>query len=488
MSIFNSTYTAERLEGMLKKRDVKIHFGGVLGAGMLPLASIFAALGYNVRGSDRSVVEPDFSRDGIAVYPPSRENIADADIFVYTLALSALDEEYLAARARRIPAVSRAQLLGALMREYGERIAVSGSHGKSTVTALIDCVLNSSAVPLTTVPGARLYDGQAYRLSRQGTQSGGDLSDREASSVAGKAAHGITGGDILLAEACEYKDSFLSLYPTIGVITSVELDHTDYFSSLADISASFRTFARRAKRALVINIDYPDGEAIAKELSSTTEIVTYGKSHAADLSYEKITTSGTPCRFFVYFKGERLMECSTMLLGDYNMENILAAIAVCRLVGIQTEEICSAISRFSGIDRRLSLISALNGRRVYYDYAHHPREISLSIEAVREVDGECTVVFSPHTYSRTKSLWDGFIASLSKADFTIITDIYPAREDPIEGITSERLAKSMNNGAVYLSDRDVLSYVRNSTRGSIILMGAGDNEYIKNEFLRNEDG
>ena len=422
---------------------------------MYPLARLFASRGYVVSGSDDNAKYEYYKDDyGITLGKP-RESI-ECDIGIYSLAIDESNTEICRLRALGIPLVSRAQLLGAVMSSFKTRIAVSGSHGKSTTTAAIDHILCSSATPHTTVSGAALSSSES-------------LFDG--------------GGEIFVAEACEYKNSFLRLCPSHQIITSVELDHTDYFSDLDMLKASFLRSVSGVDVAL-INIDDQGAYEIYAALGRSEgqrRIYTYGKSEVADYRFYSVSHDGDLTRFSVVSR-ERTFSLSTDLMGEFNLYNLTAAVAMSDIIGIDNRRIEEAISTFHTIDRRLTLLTAVDGTRIYYDYAHHPTEIRSTIAALKERYGTVTVIFRPHTYSRTQSLWNDFVAEFSKVDFTIILDIYPAREKYIEGIDAEKLASEIPGG-IYATDREAASLALSRHTGAIVLMGAGDVENIKQELI-----
>lgn len=455
MSIFNSDFKLGYISSILKDVNTRVHFIGVLGAGMYPLARLLAARGYSVSGSDCNATSGCYKDDyGIAIQKP-RDRI-ECDIGVYSLAIDESNAEICYLRELGIPLISRAQLLGAVMSSFNTRISVSGSHGKSTTTAAIDHILCASGTPHTTVSGAAL-------------------------SCSDSLFNG--GGEIFLAEACEYKDSFLRLCPSHQIITSVELDHTDYFSDLDMLKASFTRSVSDVDVAL-INVDDPTAYEICAQLrgeEGKRRIYTYGKSRAADYRFESISRDGELTRFSV-IRGERSLSLSTYLMGEFNLYNLTAAAAMADIIGIQKRQIEEAVTGFRAIDRRLTLLATADGTSVYYDYAHHPTEIGATLAALKERYGTVTVIFRPHTYSRTQSLWNDFISEFSKADFTIMLDIYPAREEYIEGIDARKLAQQIPRG-VYSAQCEAARLALSYRTGAIVLMGAGDVESIKREFI-----
>lgn len=367
--------------------------------------------------------------------------------------------------------ISRAQLLGALMSAYPTRISVSGSHGKSTTTAIVERILTEAGRAHTAISGATLSSGAAY-------------SDE--------------GGDVFLTEACEYKDSFLSLEPTHQIVTSVALDHTDYFESLGDIRRSFITAVRRALIA-VVNLDDEVSADIVRELvgakydtppgyndenggKSPETVITYGKSAEADFRIHSVRREGEITRFSLTH-GSHTYTLTTPLIGEFNLYNIAAAVALADSIGICPDSITRAVGGFLGIERRLSLLGYTQGTAIFYDYAHHPDELRAVITALKERYGTLALIFRPHTYSRTQSLWSDFVGALSLADRVILLDVYPARESAIEGVTSQRLAESVK-GALYCPDPTLAAELVFADRyGAIALLGAGEVEAVKRELM-----
>lgn len=456
MSIFNSAFSYGEISSVIDRNGARIHFAGILGAGTYPLARLLRAHGCHVTGSDVAAgLIPYTDAYGIVIGRP--KDRIDADAVVYSLAIDSRNAEIQYARSHGIPLISRAQLLGAVMRNFGVRIAVSGSHGKSTTTAIIDHVLSASDILHTTVSGAGLCHGDA-------------LCD--------------AGGDIFLAEACEYKDSFLCLCPSHLVITAVELDHTDYFRDEAMLRASFLR-AADSSDVVLLNLDDPGCEAVYSALKQVTgdkRIYTYGKRADADYRLLPLGRDGELTRFSVA-SGQGTLDLSTCLMGEFNLYNLTAAVAMADIIGVDREVIAAAVQSFTPIDRRMALISEVGGAPIYYDYAHHPSEIAATVIALKERYGEVTVIFRPHTYSRTKSLWNGFIAALSKADFTILLDIYPAREEYIEGVDSQTLAKEIKN-CTYSTAHGAVTAALSRPTGAIVLMGAGEVDWVRQEFIR----
>lgn len=437
----------------------KIHFVGIGGVSMYSLARLANNLGATVSGSDRdsSPRIDKLASLGIQISIGHRaENIDGAHLVVYSHAIGEDNPELTYAKAHNIPTVSRAEYLGALMLEYRSRIGISGSHGKSTTTAMLDAIFAHAGALPTTLSGADLPMGDPLRLGSS---------------------------DLLIYEACEYRDSFLRFTPTVAIGLNLELDHTDYFPDIEALRNSFLRAFNRAEDLVILSGDDPNFKKIIPKIS--TKVITFGRSMGNTYRYDVTGFCEGNFAFDLYKFENKIGSFALHLPGAFNIHNATAAIATAIELGIDIDMIYEAISAFRGIPCRLELIGKVFGRDVYYDYAHHPTEIGASITALRGLNcGEITVVFKPHTYSRTKSLWNEMCSSLSHADYVVLTDIYAAREEPILGITSENLAREIGDSAAYIKDNEAVEYILRNTGGAIVLMGAGDLTEIKNQLIR----
>ena len=448
-----------RLQGLTRNKDTKIHFIGIGGVSMYSLAHLMLKQGLFVSGSDREASERTKKLSDIGAritIGHSRENILGADLVIYTHGINSENPELIAARELGIPTVSRARLLGALMMNYRRRIGVSGTHGKSTTTAMLDCIFYGEEATPTVLSGADLPCGEPYRI-------------------------GST--DLMIYEACEYKDSFLNFLPTAAIALNLEFDHPDYFGDINVLKHSFTKALSRASEFALISGDDENLMAIRDKIKA--RVITFGRGEGNDYRYKIVGYLDRGCNFRVYKDGSALGDFTLNIPGDFNVANATAAIAVATESGICAENIAKRLAAFRGIDRRLQYIGKRHGREIYYDYAHHPTEIYASINALKMLTrSPLTVIFKPHTFSRTKSLWNEMCMALSLADYLILTDIYPAREEPIPLVTSERLAGNIGNGAIYCADEDVTLALDFYTKGAVVIMGAGDLERIKNEVIK----
>ena len=435
-----------------------LHFIGIGGVSMYTLAALLHSRGYCVRGSDReqSVRSRKLVNMGIQVYiGHERSHVDGADMVIYTHAISDKNPELLGARLLDLLTLSRAELLGYIMRGYQSRIGVSGTHGKSTTVAMLDCIFTEALRDPTTLSGADLSFGEPMRL-------GGD--------------------NTLIYEACEYKDSFLSFTPTVAVALNLELDHTDYFPDIFALRHSFTKALSHASGFALVNMDDENLNGMLSDIKAP--VITFGQCERANYRYLVTAFGDDFTELNVYSHGVTAGTFRINAPGAHNVTDAAAAIAVALECGVEKAAIYNSLRAFRSIPRRMELVGSRRGRPVYYDYAHHPTEIHATLSTLRLIlEMPITVVFKPHTYSRTASLWDGFTSALSLADHVVLTDIYPAREEPIAGITSRRLSECIGSKAMFSSEGDVSSYVDNFTSGAVVVMGAGDLEDIKNDLI-----
>ncbi len=437
----------------------RIHFIGIGGVSMYSLARLTLKLGVRVSGSDREDSDRlrELSLLGVLVHiGHSAEWVVGADLVVYSQAIDKGNSERMEADRRGINLISRSEYLGMLMLSYSRRIGVSGSHGKSSTTALLDSIFSRAGADPTTLSGAELPIGEPMRLG---------------------------GRELLIYEACEYRDSFLDFSPTASVYLNLELDHTDYFENIDALKRSFAASLGGVSRLAVINGDDPNLAEIKD--SARCRRVTFGSGEQNDYRYSITSFEEAGYRFALCRFGSGIGEFTLNIPGSFNVSNATAAIVTAIESGVDIEIIRDAVASFSGIPRRLEHIGTRFGRPVYYDYAHHPTEIEASINALRlHTRRPITVIFKPHTFSRTQALWRDFISSLSMADSLVLSEIYPAREEPIEGITSETLARAIGSSARFCTDGEIIEYIDLHTEGTIVLMGAGDLENIRKRILK----
>ena len=448
----------DKLRSMTENSSTRIHFIGVGGVSMYSLARLAMHYGATVIGSDRESSDRTQALLGLGAkisIGHSASNVEGASLVVYSHAISDDNPELARARELLIPTVSRAEYMSAMMIDFDIRIGVSGSHGKSTTVAMLDAIFTKAGRDPSVLSGADLPTGEPLKI-------GGD--------------------DLMIYEACEYKDSFLKFAPTACICLNLELDHTDYFESLAAIKESFKRALGKATGFSIVNGDDENLRPIIKQIKG--RVITFGQSTSCDYRYS-ITGFREMGFDFVDSKlGDEIGRFRLNIPGAFNVSNAVAAIVTALEYGVDAKIIADAISGFSGISRRLERVGTRYTRPVYYDYAHHPTEMSASINAIKMLTHDLvTVIFKPHTYSRTASLWEDMKSALSLADHVILTPIYPAREEAIDGISSERLAREIGSRARFCDDSEVLRYLDLYTNGTVIVMGAGNMENIKKDVL-----
>ena len=397
-----------------------VHFIGIGGISMSGLAAILLKEGFVVSGSDshESELTDRLQAAGARIaYQQAAENITDGiDVVVYTAAIHPSNPEYAAAVAKKIPLLTRAQLLGQMMKNYKIPICVSGTHGKTTTTSMAAHILMAADMdPTISVGGILPLIKGNYRIGSNNT---------------------------FLMEACEYTNSFLSFFPKISIILDIDADHLDFFKDLDDIRHSFRKFAELLPDdgVLIINADDPACKMITKGL--TCKIITYSMSNKGEYTADLVTYDKRGnASFRALYKGNPIGNFSLQVPGQHNVSNALAAIALARELGIDAATIENGFESFHGTNRRFEYKGKMKcGAAVIDDYAHHPTEIKATLHTAERVPHETIwCVFQPHTYTRTKALLPQFAEALSIADHVVLADIYAARELDIYGVSSRDL-------------------------------------------------
>ena len=455
MSVSNTHFGAENIKNMLSCCK-SIFFCGIGGINMSSLAHISLVNGMQVGGSDRtpSVLTEKLSSEGVEIfYSHSAENVENYDAFVYTVAIGEDNPEYLRAKEREIPVISRADYMGYLMTDYSKRIGVSGMHGKSTATSMCATVLMNAETDPTVLSGAVLDTmGGAYRVG---------------------------GKEQFLFEACEYMDSFLDFNPNIAVVLNIELDHVDYFENLEHIKRSYRSFADIALKNNGCVIANGDDVNVLDTFNRRDRVLYFGiENKSADLLAENIEENGGCYSFDAVCKGETLCRVEISVSGYHNVYNALATLFVAMSCGVSPEKAAEGIKLFKGASRRMELKGTVNGAKVYDDYGHHPTEVETTLRGAKKMldSGRLFCVFQSHTYSRTHALFDDFAKALSVADRVIVADIYAARETDTMGVTPEGIAEKIENGvACHGFDNIAKLLTEELCDGDMaIVMGAGD--------------
>lgn len=452
------------------EKPIHIHFIGIGGISMSGLAEILLEEGFTVSGSDtkESALTKKLESEGARIaYGQKAENITpDIDCVVYTAAISRSNPELIEAVAQKIPMLTRAELLGQLMKNYKTPIAVSGTHGKTTTTSMISHILLEGDLdPTISVGGILKAIGGNIRVGKS---------------------------DTFITEACEYTNSFLHFFPKISVILNIEEDHLDFFKDLEDIRHSFHQFAELLPQdgTLVINGDIKDYQEIYEGLGCN--VVTYGSSADFDYSADNISYDEKGhVSFDLIRHGEHTDHIVLSVTGDHNVSNALSAIAVADLLGIPVEVTKKGLLSFTGTDRRFEYKGEFNGVTVVDDYAHHPTEIEATLKAAKHYPHEKVwCVFQPHTYTRTKAFFHEFAEALSHADHLVLADIYAARETDTLGISSADLAeevKKLGTDTHYFpSFEEIEDFLRENCKPGdlLITMGAGDIVKAGEDLLR----
>jgi UDP-N-acetylmuramate--alanine ligase len=437
----------------------KIHLIGIGGIGMSGIAEVLLTLGYAVSGSD-SKVSPITDRLtilGAKIFEGHNpENVSGAHVVVTSSAIHADNPEVIAAHEQKIPVIPRAEMLGELMRlKYG--IAVAGAHGKTTTTSMVASVLAAAGLDPTFVVGGRVNKvGTTARLGK---------------------------GDYMVVEADESDRTFLMLAPVVAVVTTIDREHLDQYSSLEDIQESFVRFVNRVPfyGCAILCMDEPNVQAILPRV--TRPVISYGTSTQADLVISEVELLGMESHFRLTFRGEDL---GKFVLpsppGMHNVRNAAAAVAVGLYLDVPPDLIREGLESFTGVGRRFEIKGVVNGITLIDDYGHHPAEIRATLDAARVCKfNRVLVLFQPHRYTRTQHLWEEFSRAFNQADVLVLTDIYPAHEPPIPGVTSEALAAAIRDAGhkqvVYLSNlHQGIEYLLAEARpgDAVFTIGAGN--------------
>jgi UDP-N-acetylmuramate--alanine ligase len=447
----------------------KLHFVGIGGIGMSGIAEILIDEGFQVTGSDRAASDNTerLSALGvrIAIGHDARNVDPDVDALVYSSAVVPDNPELVEAQRRKIPVIRRAEMLAEVMRlKYG--IGIAGTHGKTTTTSMVSLVLIEGGIDPTVIVGGRLH-GLAGSNARLGK------------------------GEFIVVEADEFDRSFLSITPTIAVLTTLETDHLDCYRDLEDIKAAFIQFASKVPfyGFVVLCLDEPALQDIMPRLKK--KIITYGLNGQADLQAVDIVHRSNTTSFLLLREGNELGTVTLQIPGKHNVQNALAAIAVGLELGVPFAKVKAGVEKFTGVFRRWEVKAEIGGITVVDDYAHHPTEIRATLAGAKAGWRRRVVcVFQPHLYSRTRDFYDEFGRSFFNADVLVLTDVYPAREEAIQGITGELIvnaAKEFGHKQVhYIPDKKgipdfLLTIVQ---KGDIVItMGAGDIWRYGEEFI-----
>lgn len=434
----------------------RVHFVGIGGSGMCPLAEILISKGYEVSGSD--VNDSDTLKRIISYGVPvhmshDASNTDGAELVVYTAAVKQDNPELVAAKEKGIPTIERSVMLGIVTRKYNRSVAVSGTHGKTTTTAMISQILIGSDFDPSAIIGGKL------------PLIGGN-------SCVGKS-------DIIVCEACEYVDSFLQITPAVSVVLNVDADHLDYFENIDNIKKSFGKFAKQTSNTVIVNGD--DKNALESVINSGTEIITFGFGENNDYTAVMTSPDNTVYDAFdFYYKTEKLCNIELSVPGKHNVYNALAAAAAAHYLGVPPEKISVNLHRFTGVHRRFEILGRPCGITVADDFAHHPTEIKATLTAAMQMGfNKVWNVFQPHTYSRTAMLLDDFADALSIVDEAVILEILPVRETNTYNIYNTDLGSKVKGSVCLNTFEEATEYVcGNAKPGDLILTMGGGNVYM----------
>lgn len=434
----------------------RIHFIGIGGSGMCPLAEILHSEGFELTGSDMN--EGDtldrIKGYGIPVFMGHKaENIKGAELVVYSAAIKEDNPERAQAVNDNIPCIERSVMLGIVTRRYRRSIAISGTHGKTSTTAMLSQVLIGSGFDPSAIIGGKLpfIGGNSY----------------------------VGKSDIIVCEACEYVDTFLELNPYMTVILNIDADHLDYFKNLDNIKKSFNKFAKQTSGVLVLNGD--DANTMEAVADVNLEKITYGFNdtndyYAVNLSADK----GVHEQFDLMHKGEKITTVKLIVPGKHNVYNALAAASAAHYLGATANEISENLHKFGGVHRRFEILGTPMGITVADDFAHHPTELTVTLNAAMNMGfRKVWAVFQPHTFSRTAMLLDDFAEALKIPDEAVISEILPVRETNTYNIYSTDLGAKVPNAKCIDTFEDITKYVcDNAQEGDLILTMGGGNVYM----------
>lgn len=445
-----------------------IHFIGIGGSGMYPLAQILHSQGYYLTGSDNNETETlqAVRNMGIPVFMGQRaENIEGADLIVHTAAIMNDNPELIASRNSGVPVLERSELLGIVTSWYDDAICVSGTHGKTTTTSMITQIMYTAKVDLSAFIG-------------------GKLPCIHGSGLAGKS-------EIMVCESCEFVDTFLKLYPDIAVILNIDADHLDYFKTVDNIIKSFHKFAEKTTKAIIVNGDDANSMKAIEGITGK-DIITFGFNDTNDYYPSNINKiSGMQTSYTVMHKGDKVCDITINVAGTHNILNSLASVVACLYNNIDIESIQKGLYDFGGAGRRFEKIGVAKGITIVDDYAHHPSEIAVTLKSAMDMGyNKVWAVFQPFTYSRTAMLMKEFKEALSIADEVVLTDIMGSREKNTYNIFTRNLAETID-GAIYFPQDEtakpsnerkefnfhqVCDYIcEHATDGDLVItMGCGD--------------
>ena len=438
----------------------KIHMVGIGGIGMSGIAEILLNQNFDVTGSDlyenENVIRLRNNNIKITI-GHSAQNVAGADVVVYSSAVTKNNVEIKEAKRIGIPVVKRAEMLAEITRLH-YTIGVAGTHGKTTTTSMLGLILIKAKMDPTIIVGGKLH---AF----------GDSNAR------------LGKGQFMVVEADEYDRSFLKLTPTIALLTNIDYDHVDIYKSINEVKTAFVEYSNKIPFYGFVVVCDDDSNIQNIKKSINANIITYGINRRSQYQARNIKEKGGEVSFSLYIKGNRIAEIDLKIPGEHNVRNALGAIATAHKIGIKMDAILSGIKAFKGVYRRFQIIGRYNDNVIVDDYAHHPTEIKASIDAAKKawVNNRIIAIFQPHTYTRTLEMYEHFAMSLIHADVIIITDVYPARERKIMNVSGKMIVDACkmlkNNNVYYVKSIDMIPHVLKNIlnhQDTVLFMGAGD--------------
>ncbi len=432
----------------------KIHFIGIGGSGMCPLAEILYSEGFTLTGSDSA--ESDtlerIKAMGIKVYSGHfAENVKDTELVVYTAAVKSDNPELVAAKELGIPCLERSVMLGIVTRRYNRSVAVAGTHGKTSTTAMISQILIGSGFDPSAIIGGKLnaIGGNSY----------------------------VGESDIIVCEACEYVDTFLELNPYLSVVLNIDADHLDYFKNLDNIKKSFLKFANQTTHGIIYCGDDENSIDTFKDLDLLK--ITFGIGKNCDYRADNIVSNGMNQSFDLYYKDEFVTNIKLIVPGKHNIMNALAASAAAHHLGATGREIAENLEKFAGVHRRFEVLGVSRGVTVADDFAHHPTELEAVLTSAMNMGfRKVWAIFQPHTYSRTAILLDDFAKALSIPDEIIISEILAVRETNTYNIYSTDLGAKIEGSHCIDTFEEITDFIlENAEEGDLVLTMGGGNVY-----------
>ena len=451
------------MKNFLSLKKIKhIHFVGIVGISMSGLAKLCLNMGKSVSGSDKikSQITEELAHLGVdVVYKHQKSNIQKANLVVYTCAVGENNIEVNFAREKGVPTLERAEFLGIIAKQYKNVIAIAGSHGKTTVCGMVFKIFETAQKKPTMLVGGEVGKNNNLVIGEK---------------------------DFLIVEACEYKEHFLKIGHTLGAITNIDYDHPDYFKTRYDYENAFKQFAKQSKECTIFGEKY----SIFFEDLKKQQVLTFGNN--GNFSARRIQQIEDKLVFDVYKYNNFFMTLSLNVIGKHNIKNALCAIAVADFFNIEAHFIKRGLENFKSIKRRYEFMGKLNDNVVITDYAHHPTQIKNVINATREFyKMPISVIFEPHTYSRTKVLFNDFVDALSLADNVIMLPTYSAREKSLKGGSSKDIFNALKlkkiNAIFTNSYKKCYRELEKLSKNVILILGAGSviklAEKIKQNYL-----